>query len=76
MWPAALAHGAGNSFWSTLSGLTVTTSPLVLEYLAGESGILPLLGLVVVAGWVLYRLGPRSRAAQQPTVPPINANAS
>src|SRR5215216_6270501 len=71
MWPAALAHGAGNSFWSTLSGLTITTSPLVLEYLAGESGILPLLGLVVVAGWVLYRLGPGSRAAQQPTVPHV-----
>jgi membrane protease YdiL (CAAX protease family) len=57
VWPAALAHGAGNTFWSTLSGLTITTSPLVLEYLAGESGILPLLGLVVVAGWVLYRIG-------------------
>jgi membrane protease YdiL (CAAX protease family) len=69
VWPAALAHGAGNSFWSMLSGLTVTTSPLVLEYLAGESGVLPLLGLVVVAGWVLYCLGQpirsmRAKAAQ------------
>jgi uncharacterized protein len=69
VWPAALAHGAGNTFWSTLSALTVTTSPLALEYLAGESGILPLLGLVVVAGWLLYRRGNstqsvRAQAAQ------------
>lgn len=62
VWPAALAHGAGNSFWSTLTGLTITTSPLALEYLAGESGVLPLLGLVVVAGWVLHRLGQPTRS--------------
>ena len=62
VWPAALAHGAGNSFWSTFTGLTVATSPLALEYLAGESGILPLIGLVFVAGWVLYRLGQEPRA--------------
>jgi hypothetical protein len=47
-----------------LSGLTITTSPLVLEYLAGECGILPLLGIVVVAGWVLYRLGQPTRSVR------------
>jgi membrane protease YdiL (CAAX protease family) len=75
VWPAALAHGAGNSFWSTFTGLTVTTSPLALEYLAGESGVLPLLGLVVVAGWVLYHLGQEPRTAQQTIAPPVEANA-
>jgi membrane protease YdiL (CAAX protease family) len=74
VWPAALAHGAGNSFWSTFTALSVTTSPFALEYLAGESGILPLLGLVVVAGWLLYRLGQGPRAIRLPAAPRVEAN--
>jgi membrane protease YdiL (CAAX protease family) len=71
VWPAVIAHGAGNGYWGTLSALTVTASPVALEYLAGESGLLPLLGLVVVAGWILYRLGQEPRAAQQPAAPRV-----
>jgi membrane protease YdiL (CAAX protease family) len=56
VWPATLAHGAFNSFWSTFTAFTVTTSPLALEYLAGETGVLPLTATAVVAGWILYRL--------------------
>jgi hypothetical protein len=58
-----------------LNGLTIATSPVMLEYLAGESGLLPLIATAVVAGWLLHRLGEGQRAAQQPFAPPINANA-
>lgn len=56
VWPVALAHGALNTFWFQFSALTVAaSSPLLLEYLAGESGLLSLLGAALLAGWLLYR---------------------
>jgi CAAX protease family protein len=64
VWPSTLAHGAFNAFWSTFTAFTATTSPLALEYLAGETGILPLTATAVVAGWVLYRLNRRTRSVR------------
>jgi membrane protease YdiL (CAAX protease family) len=50
-WPAAVAHGAFNTLWNQFSMLTVAVgSPLVLEYLAGESGLLTLIGTTLLAG--------------------------
>lgn len=55
-WPAAIAHGVFNTFWWQFSALTVAVgSPLVLEYLAGESGLLTLIGTALLAGWLLAR---------------------
>jgi hypothetical protein len=31
-------------------------SPVLLEYWAGESGLLTLIGITLLAGWLLYRL--------------------
>ncbi len=65
IWPPALAHGSFNVAWERLHGSTSTTSPLALEYLAGESGILTLLVLVAVAAWLMsrrvWRAGPDFR---------------
>jgi membrane protease YdiL (CAAX protease family) len=56
VWPVALAHGALNTFWYQFATLTVAaSSPLLLEYLAGESGVLSLLGATLLAGWLVYR---------------------
>jgi membrane protease YdiL (CAAX protease family) len=51
VWPAVIFHTAQNVFWYLCRTATITSSPLVTEYLAGESGILLLFGyaLVVVA---------------------------
>lgn len=56
VWPAALAHSAFNIFWDRLNGVTQTTRPLTLEYLAGESGVITLAALTVVAVWLAWRL--------------------
>jgi membrane protease YdiL (CAAX protease family) len=66
VWPSTLAHGAFNAFWSTFTAFTVTASPLVLEYLAGETGVLPLSATAVVAGWALYRLNRPMRNVRAP----------
>jgi uncharacterized protein len=64
-WPAAIAHGTLNTLWNQFSMLTVAVgSPLLLEYLAGESGLLTLIGTAVLAGWLLYRLEPVGERAE------------
>jgi uncharacterized protein len=75
VWPAVLGHGTVNVVWGALSGLTLAASPVTLEYLAGETGLLPLIANAVVAIWLLHRLGQGRRAAQQPIAPRVEANA-
>ena len=61
VWPAALAHSAFNIYWDRLNGMTETQSPLALEYLAGESGVITLAVLSVVAAWLAWRLPAATR---------------
>ena len=55
VWPVAVAHAAWNFVWNILAEMTQGPSD-TLEYVAGESGILPLAGLVVVAALLMRRL--------------------
>jgi membrane protease YdiL (CAAX protease family) len=57
VWPASLAHAAHNYFWDFFGSLTLITSPVAAEYLAGESGILIILGYGAAATWLLWRIG-------------------
>jgi uncharacterized protein len=66
VWPASIGHSAHNAFWELFSGLTIASTPLASEYLAGESGILPTIGYALVAAVLLYRLSSRERATPQP----------
>jgi membrane protease YdiL (CAAX protease family) len=53
VWPASLAHTAHNSAWATLGAFTLTSDPVVVnEYLAGDNGILILVGTAVAAVWL------------------------
>jgi membrane protease YdiL (CAAX protease family) len=47
LWPVALAHGTLTTFSAS--------SPLLLEYLAGESGLFSLLGAALLVGWLGHR---------------------
>jgi membrane protease YdiL (CAAX protease family) len=66
VWPAAIAHRAVNTLWDQFATLTVTVSPLALEYLAGESGVFTLIGIILIAGWLLYRLNHQQAASALP----------
>ena len=48
VWPVALAHGAVNSAWEFSDSIVQTRTPLVMEYVGGESGGLTILGLVIL----------------------------
>ncbi len=65
VWPAAIAHTTLNVVWNLCSALTVATSPIAVEYLAGESGLLPLLGYTAIAAWCLSRLAGQARPVTQ-----------
>ena len=47
VWPAAVAHSAANMAWGLSSEVSAAKSPLVLEYLGGESGLIVIAGLVI-----------------------------
>jgi membrane protease YdiL (CAAX protease family) len=49
VWPVAIAHAVHNFFWSLGSEFVVADKPETMEYLGGESGILEIAGLVVLA---------------------------
>jgi membrane protease YdiL (CAAX protease family) len=66
VWPAAIAHRAVNTFWDQFATLTAPVSPLALEYLAGESGVFTLIGIILIAGWLLYRLNQQQAASTVP----------
>lgn len=48
IWPVAIAHAAANNAWEIMTELTQTKSPLVLEYVGGESGVIMITGLLIV----------------------------
>lgn len=53
IWPASIAHGVHNASWAALAGLTITSSPvLVNEYLAGDNGVFILMTTIVAAFWL------------------------
>src|SRR4051794_15512728 len=56
VWPATLAHGVINTAFEWFAMFTITASPLALEYLGDETGVLTLLATVLTAGFILYRL--------------------
>ena len=65
VWPAVIAHAVHNEVWAFLARRTTGTSPETIEYLGGESGIIEIAGLAVLAA-VLLRLLRRHAAGAAP----------
>ena len=67
VWPAALMHSAFNTYWAYFLSITVAVSPQANEYLAGESGLLTILGIAVAILWLKFRLPEKLRVGSQPS---------
>jgi uncharacterized protein len=53
VWPASIGHSAHNAAWNALGAFTVASNPVVVnEYLAGDNGILILVGTAAGAVWL------------------------
>lgn len=48
IWPVAIAHASANMAWEISSRVSETKSPLVLEYIGGENGLIIIGGLVII----------------------------
>jgi membrane protease YdiL (CAAX protease family) len=68
VWPATLAHGAVNTAFDFFRVFTITATPLALEYMAGETGVLTLVATGLSAGAILYHVRQR-RGAQAVHLP-------
>jgi CAAX protease family protein len=53
VWPVAIAHSTANMAWDIMNEMTQTKSPLVLEYVGGESGLIMVGGLLVFSLFVI-----------------------
>lgn len=60
IWPVAGAHAAVNVAWGISMEVSQTKSPLVLEYVGGESGVLMICGLLVADLVLISRLRRRA----------------
>jgi membrane protease YdiL (CAAX protease family) len=56
IWPVAGAHAAVNVAWGVSMEVSQTKSPLVLEYVGGESGVLMICGLLVADFFLIWKL--------------------
>jgi membrane protease YdiL (CAAX protease family) len=53
VWAVAIAHAAANMAWELMTEVTQTKSPLVLEYVGGESGVIMITGLLVLSFFII-----------------------
>ena len=56
VWPVAMAHGVFNWTWELLNDLSQIKLPAVFEYVGGESGVLVIVGLALVAAALFRRM--------------------
>lgn len=82
---ASIAHAVHNAAWGLLAAFTLTSSPVVVnEYLAGDNGVLILVGTAIAAVWLGRILRGGMNQAQQeagtaavvPEAPPAPAAAT
>ncbi len=69
VWPAVLGHSAHNSVWAACTALSAGSTPLATEYLAGESGVLVIVGYAALGGWLMHTL---TRKKGSPEVVPVS----
>jgi hypothetical protein len=55
IWPVSLSHSAFNNLMEGVSGLAIATSPAVMAHVTTETGVVTMIIMVLVAGYLLTR---------------------
>jgi membrane protease YdiL (CAAX protease family) len=55
IWPVSLAHSAFNNLMEGVAGVAIATSPAMMAYVTTETGVVTMIILVLVAGYLLTR---------------------
>jgi uncharacterized protein len=56
VWAVAIAHAAANTAWEITTEMTEAKSPLVLEYVGGESGLIMIAGLLIFGFFIVRHM--------------------
>jgi len=68
IWPVSLSHSAFNNLMETVAGVAITTSPAMMAYVTTETGVVTMIIMVLVAGYLLTRRA-ADFAKAEPTSP-------
>ena len=55
IWPVSLSHSAFDNLMETVAGVAVTTSPAMMAYVTTETGVVTMIIMVLLAGYLLTR---------------------
>jgi membrane protease YdiL (CAAX protease family) len=73
IWPVSLSHSAFNNLMETVAGVAITTSPAMMAYVTTETGVVTMIIMVLVAGYLLTRRA-ADFAKAEPTSPPTTTS--
>jgi membrane protease YdiL (CAAX protease family) len=68
IWPVSLSHSAFNNLMETVAGVAIATSPAMMAYVTTEDGVVTMIIMVLVAGYLLTR-GAADFAKAEPKTP-------
>ena len=55
IWPVSLSHSAFNNLMESVAGVAIVTSPATMAYVTTETGVVTMIIMVLVAGYLLTR---------------------
>jgi uncharacterized protein len=55
IWPVTLSHSAFNNLMESFAGVAIATSPATMAYVTTETGVVTMIIMVLVAGYLLTR---------------------
>jgi uncharacterized protein len=55
IWPVSLSHSAFNNLMEGVAGVAIATSPAMMAYVTTEDGVVTMIIMVLVAGYLLTR---------------------
>jgi membrane protease YdiL (CAAX protease family) len=77
IWPVSLSHSAFNNFMEGVAGVAIVTSPAMMAYVTTETGVVTMIIMVLVAGYLWTRRAADFDKAQpkdsRPTAEPPTA---
>jgi membrane protease YdiL (CAAX protease family) len=73
IWPVSLSHSTFNNLMEGVAGAAITTSPATMAYVTTETGVVTMIIMVLVSGYLLIRRAADFDKARPQTAGPTSA---
>jgi membrane protease YdiL (CAAX protease family) len=74
IWPVALSHSAFNNLMAGVAGVATASSPAAMAYVTTETGVVTMIIMVLVAGYLLTRRAADFKKAEPKTPRPTTSS--